>query len=375
MDKKYSDALLKKIQEKQYVTQINGIDVLMKPIPDCDEEGMMDPRLYQDNKKMALMMRIMPKCLLKMDTSEKGIENLRKMFNEVKSLAVTSEHIEIIDQCIKGKDMNEIPLRIYRPSKRYEKLPVLYYIHGGGFFGGHMGVVEQLVKMIVEKFDLIAVSINYRLAPENPYPKGHEDCYEGLKWIYEHISEFGGDKEKIFVAGDSAGGNLTQYCTTRDLEDKNYHIKGQLLLYPTVNMGGIDDEYVHWSLDKYHLHPKHKKVVTTMLQMMGGDNGMTSMLGDILGTKDIMNPYLTPYRMDLKGMPPTFVTVGEHDFLYIECLAYARKLCLTGVNTKTVVYKGMGHAYGDNIGVYPQSEDCAIEMGNFIMEHIGRETL
>lgn len=375
MDKKYSDALLKKIQEKQYVTQINGIDVIMKPIPDCDEEGMMDPRLYQDNKKMALMMRIMPKCLLKMDTSEKGIENLRKMFNEVKSLAVTSEHIEIIDQCIKGKDMNEIPLRIYRPSKRYEKLPVLYYIHGGGFFGGHMGVVEQLVKMIVEKFDLIAVSINYRLAPENPYPKGHEDCYEGLKWIYEHISEFGGDKEKIFVAGDSAGGNLTQYCTTRDLEDKNYHIKGQLLLYPTVNMGGIDDEYVHWSLDKYHLHPKHKKVVTTMLQMMGGDNGMTSMLGDILGTKDIMNPYLTPYRMDLKGMPPTFVTVGEHDFLYIECLAYARKLCLAGVNTKTVVYKGMGHAYGDNIGVYPQSEDCAIEMGNFIMEHIGRETL
>lgn len=375
MDKKYSDALLKKIQEKQYVTQINGIDVLMKPIPDCDEEGMMDPRLYQDNKKMALMMRIMPKCLLKMDTSEKGIENLRKMFNEVKSLAVTSEHIEIIDQCIKGKDMNEIPLRIYRPSKRYEKLPVLYYIHGGGFFGGHMGVVEQLVKMIVEKFDLIAVSINYRLAPENPYPKGHEDCYEGLKWIYEHISEFGGDKEKIFVAGDSAGGNLTQYCTIRDLEDKNYHIKGQLLLYPTVNMGGIDDEYVHWSLDKYHLHPKHKKVVTTMLQMMGGDNGMTSMLGDILGTKDIMNPYLTPYRMDLKGMPPTFVTVGEHDFLYIECLAYARKLCLTGVNTKTVVYKGMGHAYGDNIGVYPQSEDCAIEMGNFIMEHIGREKL
>lgn len=375
MDKKYSEALLKKIKEKQYITQINGIDVIMKPIPDCDEEGMMDPRLYQDNKKMALMMRIMPKCLMKMDTSEKGIENLRKMFNEVKSLAVTSQQIEIIDQSIKGRDLNDIPLRIYKPLSSIENLPVLYYIHGGGFFGGHMGVVEQLVKMIVEKFDLIAVSINYRLAPENPYPKGHEDCYEGLKWIYEHISEFGGDKEKIFVAGDSAGGNLTQYCTTRDLEDKNYHIKGQLLLYPTVNMGGIDDEYVHWSLDKYHLHPKHKKIVTTMLQMMGGDNGMTSMLGDILGTKDIMNPYLTPYRMDLKGMPPTFVTVGEHDFLYIECLAYARKLCLAGVNTKTVVYKGMGHAYGDNIGVYPQSEDCAIEMGNFIMEHIGRETL
>lgn len=375
MDKKYSEELLMKIQEKQYITQINGIDVLMKPIPDCDEEGMMDTRLYQDNKKMALMMSVMPKRLLKMDTSPKGIENLRKMFNEVKSADVTSDQIEIIDQIIKGKDMNDIPLRIYLPLTRNDKTPVLYYIHGGGFFGGHMGVVEQLVKMIVEKFNIVAVSINYRLAPENPYPKGHEDCYEGLKWIYEHISEYGGDQENLFVAGDSAGGNLTQYCTTRDIEDNNHHVKGQILLYPTVNMGGIDDEYSHWSLDQYKVHPKHKKVVTTMLQMMGGDKGMTSMLDDILGTKDTMNPYLTPYMMDLKGMPPTLVSVGEHDFLYVECLAYARKLTLAGVDTKTIVYKGMGHAYGDNIGVYPQSEDCAIEMGKFIMAHSRKETV
>lgn len=253
-------------------------------------------------------------------------------------------------------------------------MPVLYYIHGGGFFGGHPGVVEQLVKMIVEKANVVAFSIDYRLAPENPYPKGHEDCYEGLKWIYQHCQEYGGHPHQIFVAGDSAGGNLTQYCTTRDFEEQGHMVKGQMLLYPTVNMAGIDDPYAHWSIDKYHIHPKHKKVIEMSLNMMGGDTGLSSLIGDILKTKDIKNKYLTPYMMDLHGMPPTMVTVGQHDFLYVECLAYAKKLVDANVDTTTIVYKGMGHAYGDNIGVYPQSEDCAIEMSQFILKHAGNKS-
>ncbi len=369
MSKKYSDELLNQIQQKQKEVCINGVHVLMKPIPDCDEEGMMDPRLYHDNKKMATMMRFMPKSLMKMNTSPKSIERLRGMFNGVKSEPIASDQIEVLPQTIKGLDDNDIPIQIYLPIERRENMPVLYYIHGGGFFAGHMGVVDQLVKMIVEKFNIVAVSIDYRLAPENPYPKGHEDCYEGLKWVYQHIEDYGGDIHHIFVAGDSAGGNLTQYCTTRDKEDESHMVKGQLLLYPTVNMAGIDDEDSHWSLERYQIHPKHRKVIEASLSMMGGDNGMSSMLGDILGTEDITNHYLTPYLMDLRNLPPTFLTVGEHDFLYIECMAYAKKLVEAGVETKTVVYKGMGHAYGDNIGVYPQSEDCALEMGKFIIEH------
>lgn len=375
MNKKYSDDLLNRIHEFEYVTNINDVDVLMKPIPDCEEAGMMDTRLYHDNKKMAMMMRFIPKSMMKMDTSSKGIKKLRGLFNGVKSIPVTSEKIEVIKKEIKGKDNNLIPLQIYLPLERKDEQPVLYYLHGGGFFGGHMGVVDQFVKMMVEKFNIVAVSIDYRLAPENPYPKGHEDCLEGLKWVYAHIGEFGGDIHNIFVGGDSAGGNLTQYCTTRDIEDHTHMIKGQLLLYPTINMGGVDDEYSHWSMDCYDINPKHERVIRMMLDMMAGDNGMASMLGDILGTSDVLNPYLTPYMMDVKGMPPTFITVGEHDFLKVESLAYARKLVMAGVDTKTVVYKGMGHAYIDNIGVYPQSEDCVMEMGKFILLHSKKEAI
>lgn len=372
MNKKYSEELLQKIKEKEYMKRWQDIDILMKPIPDEDEEGKMDPRLYRDNKKMATMMRFMPKSMMKIDTSPKSIKRLRGMFNSIKSIPVTSEAIEVLDKTIKGLDNNDIFMKIYLPLERKENVPVLYYIHGGGFFGGHMGVVDQLVKMIVEKYNILAFSIDYRLAPENPYPKGHEDCYEGMKWVYDHATEYGGDIHNIFVAGDSAGGNLAQYCTTKDQEDDTKMIKGQLLLYPTANMGGIEDEYTHWSMERYSIHPKHKKIIEVSLSMMGGNHGMTNLLGDLLKTTDIKNKYLTPYMMDLHGLPPTFITVGEHDFLYVECLAYARKLVQAGVETKTVVYKGMGHAYGDNIGVYPQSEDCAIEMGQFIMTIAGR---
>lgn len=78
-------------------------------------------------------------------------------------------------------------------------------------FGGSPDVVEESVKMFVAKSGLCAVSVDYRLAPEHPYPTGHQDCYRVLKWIGENAASFGGDREHIFVAGDSAGGTLTQF--------------------------------------------------------------------------------------------------------------------------------------------------------------------
>ena len=151
VEKKYSEELLQAIEKKQYYKTYEGVEVLMKPIPDCDEDGMM---------------RIMPKSLMKLDTSPKGIKKLRGMFNEIKSRPVTSEKIEIIKETVQGLDHNDISMLVYLPLERKENLPVLYYIHGGGFFGGHPGVVEQLVKMIVEKFNIVAFSIDYRLAPK-----------------------------------------------------------------------------------------------------------------------------------------------------------------------------------------------------------------
>lgn len=366
MSRKYSQELLDKIVERQEMINMKGVDVLVKKLPDSDEIGAMDPRLYKDMKKQLTIMKLMPKNMMKMDTSPKSIENLRGMFGEVKSVPIVEKNIDIITKYVKAEDLYKIPVRIYKSETMKENAPILYFIHGGGFFGGSPDVVEELIKLIVENTNILAFSVDYRLAPENPYPTGHNDCYSVLKWIYENADRFGADKKNIFVAGDSAGGNLTQYCTTKDLEDNLGMVKGQLLLYPTVNMANIEDEFFKWSKDEYEMSPKHRKGLEMMLDMF---NGLSGGLESILGTSDIKNVYLTPYLGDGKNLPPTFVTVGEHDFLKVECLAYASKLVKAGVDTTTVLYKGFGHAYGDNIGVYPQSEDCAIEMGNFILKY------
>ncbi len=160
------------------------------------------------------------------------------------------------------------------------------------------------------------------------------------------------------------------YCINRDMEDGGKYVKGQLLLYPTLNMCNQEDEFYSWSIDKYEIAPKYKKGVEKMFNIM---HSMVENLSEILGTHEINSKYLSPYVDVSSDYPSTFITVGEHDFLMIECLAYAAKLTKKEVETETVLYRGLGHAYGDNVGVYPQSEDLAIEMGKFILKQSGKQ--
>lgn len=366
MTRKYDMHLVDLLKERQVEDQYMGTPIIIKRLPDCDEEGAMDPRLYEDMKSQLKLLRFLPSKMMKMDTSEKGILKLREMFNGVKSVSVVTTDIQRDLFQVEMKDGYKVDLYKYTQSNTSVNSPVLFYIHGGGFFGGHHGVVEESLKLMCEKYAFPIFSVDYRLAPENPYPIGHEDCYETLKWVYEHADELHINKNLIFVAGDSAGGNLTQYCTTRDREDGNEIVKGQMLLYPTLNMAGVEDQYFHWSLDHFKMAKHQEKGLTKMLMMFGG---LTDGLEDILKISDAHNDYLNPYTRAPQDNPPTFITVGEHDYLKVESLAYAAKLHAAGVLVKTVVYNGLGHAYFDNAGVYPQCEDCIDEMAKFMKDN------
>lgn len=367
MGRHYDQQLLKDIIEKQEKAVVDEVEILFKPIPDCEIKGAMDPRIYKQMKKMALITRFIPKSKLKMTVNEKSVVKLRKMFNSIDSTPIVDEEaVTGTSEFVTAEDGYKIPMYCFKSKNTLENAPILYFIHGGGFFAGSTAVVTDALKVIVQNTNIIAFSIDYRLAPENLYPIGHEDCYSGLKWIHDNANRFGGDPNNIFVAGDSAGGNLTLYCTNKSLDENRNLVKGQLILYPTVNMGGVEDEYVKFSKEKFDIYDKQARTINLTLDMF---SGATAGLGQLLGTKELMTKYLSPYIEVNPAMPPTFVTVGEHDFLKVETLAYARKLVLAGVDTTTIVYKGLGHAYIDRIGYLPQSEDCAIEMGNFILKH------
>ena len=143
-------------------------------------------------------------------------------------------------------------------------------------------------------------------------------------------------------------------------------VKGQMLLYPTLNMAGVKDELYQPGMGQFEMAPSQKRGLTKMIGMFAG---MTEGLEPILGTGDVHNDYLNPYTRNPADNPPTFLTVGEHDFLKLETLGYGVKLHRAGVETKMVLYKGFGHAYFDNAGVYPQTEDCIDEMAAFVLWH------
>ncbi|MCL1992846.1 MAG: alpha/beta hydrolase, partial [Spirochaetes bacterium] len=247
-------------------------------------------------------------------------------------------------------------------------LPVFYYLHGGGFAAGRPDTVEEMVKLVVSLSGCVAVQAQYALAPENPFPASLEDCWEVLKWIYANAVSFGGDKNRICIAGDSAGGNLATVCAMRDRDEKTGMVKAQVLLYPVVNMAGREDDNYHFSLDQFTILKDHRKAILFRITAMRCAG--QGLLGCVLGVKDESVPWLSPYLGNLAGMPPALILCGEFDCLRLDGEAYARKLQAAGCEVRVVRYLGLGHAFAEWIGVQPQAEDCMAEVARFLKDFV-----
>ena len=113
------------------------------------------------------------------------------------------------DQFVPGSEGHPaVRVRVYRPSHQPSKLPALYWIHGGGYVMGDIEQDDRLMKQLVKRIGCVAVSVDYRLAPEHPFPAPVEDCYAGLKWLFAHADELGVEPARIAIGGASGGGGL-----------------------------------------------------------------------------------------------------------------------------------------------------------------------
>lgn len=379
MGRKYSMDVLNALRTKAEWTNYKGLDVLVKPIPEGGEDGDMDPRVYKSMKIMPLMMKLMPKK--KPKTVLEAVMPMRKMFGTYKGDYIANEGIETINVSVASADKYQVPVRIYRrsvsggTSAAGKKLPVFVYYHGGGFFGGGPDIVEQMCKLLVQNYDCLAFNVDYRLCPENHYPQPLDDCFYATRWAYEHAAEYGGDKTRFAVSGDSAGGNLAAAVTLRDREEGTGMVKARVLYYPAVNISNKHTEfYKGVDLSKYRRSKKHGKLLDTVLNMMtgslgGGDGeGQINMLEDVYlqGHLSSEHIYASPLLDDQHDIPPTLLIFGEHDFLVFEDFAYAQTLKAAGRSIKTIIYRGMGHGFADQTGVSPQAEDSIKEAAAFL---------
>ncbi|HAX50515.1 MAG TPA: alpha/beta hydrolase [Lachnospiraceae bacterium] len=372
-DRKYARETLEAIKKRQYWMREGDLNILIKPIPETDEPGLMDPRFYDS---VAPMMKGVKGAMVKLamkvggksrSSVEKGAKQMRNMMNGVKSIPIVGT-VDVKEETVRYGAV-EVPIRIYTPKQKPDALvPVFYYIHGGGFVAGSMDVVDEMCKLVVEITGCVAVQPEYRLAPEKPYPCGFDDCYAVLQWIYSHAEEFSGDHEKICISGDSAGGNLAAVCAMRDRDEKAHMVKAQALLYPTVDAAHME-ENMKKAMEVYEISEKHAGVLKEMFGMMNGSLSKPT-LSEYLGVKDGTIPYISPSLGNLEGLPPTLLLMGEYDFLRVENDLFAQKLKKAGTEVMYIRYRGISHGFADQVGIMPQAEDALQEIGAFMMEHL-----
>ncbi|RAS70434.1 acetyl esterase/lipase [Lentzea atacamensis] len=239
--------------------------------------------------------------------------------------------IDVRDTAVPGpSDAPDVPVRVYSPAGRTEAVPGLVYIHGGGFVLGDLDMFHAIVLRLVDELGIVIVSVDYRLAPEHPFPAPVEDCYAALKWVAAKADELGVDPQRIGVGGESAGGGLSA-GTALLARDRG----GPELCFQYLGIPELDDRLDTDSMRDY--------VDTPLWNRPNAIFSWASYLGTEPGGDDV-SPYAAPARAtDLAGLPPAFVTTCQYDPLRDEGIEYARRLAHAGVPTELRHYPATFH--------------------------------
>ncbi|MBC1495229.1 alpha/beta hydrolase [Listeria welshimeri] len=324
----------------------------IKLVPGYTESGYLAPEIKR---------QITPSENNKEEVEEVTLEMARASMGwPSKDIAVNSLKIrnEIFD--------HNISVRIYQKTDLTGLVPVIVFLHGGGFFGGSLDNVEHPCRVLADKGDIIVVSVDYGLAPERKYPEGLLDCYRAVKWIYEHAESLGIDKNKIAIAGDSAGGNLSIATTLLDRNLGTNFIKAEVLLYATVKRG-INGKGELWDASKLEM----KEDAELITNYVAGFAGLDAKVDNWYMTPNVHEsiPFISPVNAkNLELLPPTLVAIGEFDPLRLQNNILVEKLREAKVPTEYIQYNGMIHAFMDQIGNLAQAEDLMEETVNFVLK-------
>jgi acetyl esterase len=258
------------------------------------------------------------------------VEEKRQAYRKAISRSGQPEPVaDVTDRKLPGS-AGQIPVRIYRPRLSESILPVVLYIHGGGFMSGDLDTHDPVCRSLAKHVPAIVVAVDYSLAPENPYPAAPEDCFSVLKWLAENAHSLDGDGSRIAVVGDSAGGNLAAALALMARDYGITSLAAQILIYPM-----LDATMSCKSLIKKAFIPPFTLVdcVYSWQLYLGG-------------TIDRRQPYVSPLHADdLSGLAPALLITAQHDILHDEGEAYAGRLKKAGVKIEYEDFPDMIHGF------------------------------
>ena len=257
---------------------------------------------------------------------------------------------------IEDRDADGVPVRVYRPSSD-PGLGVLVVFHGGGWVIGSMASFDVIARQLANASNAVVVSVDYRLAPEHPYPAPLDDCWAALQWTAAHAAELGGDPSRLAVGGDSAGGNLAAVCAQRARDEGGPDLALQVLVYPVcdcdldtasylANAEGylLEREEMQWFFDCY-------------------TDG---------GAHDPKDASISPLRAhDVRGVAPALVITAEYDPLCDEGEAYAARLREAGVPVEHHRYDGLIHGFFGLSAAFDAARDAVGLVGTALQRSFG----
>jgi acetyl esterase len=216
------------------------------------------------------------------------------------------------------------------------------YYHGGGWVIGNIDEYDNLGRRLANRLGAAVVLVNYRKAPEHPYPVAAQDSWAALQWAAAHMGEIAGGEVPLIVMGDSAGGNLSAVMAQRARREGGPQLARQVLIYPVTDADLDNDTYTD---------PENQLLLTRESMVWFWDHYAPD-------PASRRNPDASPLQAadaDLAGLAPAVVLTAEHDVLRAEGEAYADRLRAAGVPTQARRFPGQMHGFFSMVGVLPGS--------------------
>jgi acetyl esterase len=281
-------------------------------------------------------------------TADDGVEGPRQLIRQLAPPAEMLPPMRIEERTIGSGSLTDIPARVYWPPiPDHQNLPVVVFYHGGGWALGDLDTHEGVARAHAVGAEAIVVSVDYRLAPEHPFPAAVDDAWAALQWVGEHAAELGGDPTRIAVAGDSAGGNLSAVMAQLARDNGGPALAFQLLWYPPT--GGD---------------------MTLPSFVENGDGPMldrdviAAFLSWYLPGVDLSEPEKLPTTLapantaDLSGLAPAYVATAEYDPLRDDGAHYAALLQKAGVHVELHNAPTLVHGYVQFALVVPAAAEA-----------------
>lgn len=248
----------------------------------------------------------------------------------------------IKDIKVAGSDGHEIPVRLYYPASD-KPAPLLIYYHRGGWVFSNIEESDAVCRKFANHLGCCVASVDYRLAPENPFPKPFNDCYDAFEWLANNQKNLGIDSDTVIIAGESCGGNLAAAVCLKARDTNGPSISAQLLIYPIIT-AKIDSENYQKSADQYFLTESAMRFFWSAYAQ---------------NPEDLKNPYVSlDEAQDLTNLPAAVVITAEHDPLHTEGELFAKKLQEAGNLVVLDRCPGVVHGFLD-LPVYPDEQVTA----------------